>query len=213
MARLKHGLLGGISGKIGDVIGYIRYGMAYVKKKSMKPQKEATGPQLAEREKMRIVNRFVNSMTEFVRIGFALEAAEKPHSANSAAKSYQLKNAISGEYPALEIDYSKVLLSKGKIEKPLNVTMIVQNNGVTFNWELSRQTSVYYKRSRVMLLVYAPAVEKSVFTLSGARIADKTAFLELPESFKDQLLHTYITFHSDNQKQISDSSYAGAIIY
>ncbi len=87
MARLKDGLLGGLSGKIGDVIGYIRYGKAYVKMKSIKPVKERKPGQLEGQQRMSVVNDFINTMTEFVRIGFTLEAAKKMHSANSAAKS------------------------------------------------------------------------------------------------------------------------------
>ncbi|TCD02723.1 DUF6266 family protein [Pedobacter psychroterrae] len=213
MARLKDGLLGGLSGKIGDVIGYIRYGKAYVKMKTLKPKKEASSGQLAEREKMKLVNNFINSMTEFVRIGFTLEASDKRHSANAAAKSYQMKNAISGVYPALGIEYSRVLLCKGLIDPPLNVSAAVLSNGLQFSWLLSNRTEVYHKRSRVMLLVYAPALNKSFYSLSGARIMEKTDFLELPLAFKGQLLHLYAAFHSDDSKQISNSTYAGTTNY
>ena len=213
MARLKDGLLGGISGKISDVIGYIRYGKAFVKMKSLKPVKKRTKAQLAEQQKMKVVNTFINSMTEFVRIGFTLEAANKTHSANAAAKSYQLKNAITGEYPSLVIDYPQVLLSKGLIDAPVNASAVALVNGIQFNWDVSRRTEVYHKRSRVMLLVYAPGLGKSFYNLSGARIMDKTDFLELPVDFKNQLLHAYITFQGDDQKQISNSTYAGSITY
>lgn len=213
MARLKDGLLGGLSGKIGDVIGYIRYGKAYVKMKTLKPKKEPSLAQLAEREKMRVVNRLINSMTEFVRIGFALEAADKTHSANSAAKSYQMKNAVIGSYSSLEIDYPRVLLSKGLIDPPENVSVLVLSTGLQFSWELSQRTSVYHKRARVMLLVYAPEINKSFYSLSGARIIEKTDLLELPIAFKGQLLHLYVVFHSDDRKQISNSTYAGTINY
>ena len=213
MARLKNGLLGGISGKISDVIGYIRYGKAFVKVKSIKPAKERQPGQLEGQQRMMVVNEFINSMTEFVRIGFALDAAKKPHSANAAAKSYQMKNAVIGEYPSLAIDYPKVLLSKGIIDPPVDASAVALVNGIKFNWELSRRTEVYHKRSRAMLLVYAPSLKKSFFTLSGFSILDKTGFLELPLEFKDQLLHAYITFLRDDQQQISNSAYAGAITY
>ena len=213
MARLKNGLLGSISGKISDVIGFIRYGKAFVKMKSIKSPKERQPGQLEGQQRMTVVNDFINSMTEFVRIGFALDAAKKTHSANAAAKSYQMKNAVTGEFPSLEIDYPKVLLSKGNIDPPANASAVALVNGIKFNWELSRRTEVYHKRSRVMLLVYAPSLKKSLFTLSGASILDKTGFLELPLEFKDQLLHAYITFLRDDQQQISNSAYAGSITY
>jgi len=64
-----------------------------------------------------------------------------------------------------------------------------------------------------MLLAYSPALNKSFYTLSGARIMEKTDFMELPIAFKGQLLHIYLAFHSDDRKQISNSTYAGTINY
>jgi len=213
MARLKDGLLGGLSGKIGDVIGYIRYGKAYVKMKTTKPKKKGTVAQLAEREKMRVVNAFVNSMTQFVRVGFSLEAAKKSHSANASAKSYQLKYGIGGEYPSIVIDYPHALVSKGKMDSPLNALAVAGIDGISFTWEVSHRNEVYQRQSRVMLLVYAPGLNKSFFNISGARIMDKTDFMELPPSFKNQLLHAYMAFCADDQKQISNSVYLGNINY
>ncbi len=213
MATLKDGLWGGISGKIGEVIGYIRYGKAFVKMKSMKPIKERKTGQLEGQQRMQVVNEFINSMTEFVRVGFRLDAAKKTHSANAAAKSYQMRNAVTGAYPALLIDYPRVLLSKGELDAPLNVLVMALANGVSFTWQVSSQMEIYHKRSRVMLLVYAPALKKSVYSLSGAKIMDKTDFMELPVAFKGQLLHAYIAFQRDDQKKISNSSYAGTLNY
>jgi len=213
MARLKGGILGGISGKISDVIGYIRYGKAFVKMKSLKPLKKRTEAQLAVQQKMKVVNAFINSMTAFVRIGFTLEAANKTHSANAAAKSYQLKNAVTGVYPSLVIEYAEALVCKGKMEPPVNASVAALGNGIQFNWEVSRQTEVYHNRSRVMLLVHAPGLGKSFYTLSGTRIMEKSDFMELPVNFKNQLVHAYIAFNADDQKLISNSVYVGSINY
>lgn len=191
----------------------VRYGNAFVKMKSIKPVKERKPSQLEGQQRMKVVNGFINSMTEFVRIGFALEASKKPHSANAAAKSYQMLNAVTGLYPTLVIDYPKALLSKGLIDPPLNISVAVLANGLQFSWELNQRTSTYHKRSRVMLLVYAPALNKSFYSLSGARIMEKTDFMELPIAFKGQLLHIYLAFHSDDKKQINNSTYAGTINY
>jgi len=213
MARLKGGILGGISGKISDVIGYIRYGKAFVKMKSLKPLKKRTQSQLAAQQKMKVVNAFVNSMTAFVRIGFTLEAANKTHSANAAAKSYQLLNAVTGVYPSHVIDFAEALLCKGDMEPPVNASVAALGNGIQFNWDVSRQTEVYHNQSRAMLLVHAPGLGKSFYTLSGARIMEKSDFMELPVNFKNQLLHAYIAFYADDQKKISNSVYLGSINY
>ncbi|WP_084241516.1 DUF6266 family protein [Pedobacter africanus] len=58
-----------------------------------------------------------------------------------------------------------------------------------------------------MLLVYAPALNKSFYILSGARRTAGTEFLELPDKFLHQQLHCYISFVADDRKAISDSVY------
>jgi hypothetical protein len=58
-----------------------------------------------------------------------------------------------------------------------------------------------------MLLVYAPALNKSFYILSAARRTAGTEFLELPDEFKNQELHGYISFIADDRKAISDSAY------
>jgi len=213
MARLKNGILGGFSGAIGDVVGYIRYGKAYVKKKSKKSEVKPSPAQLVHRQNMKVVNSFINTTTEFVRIGFALEAKFKSHSANASAKSYQLKNALTGEYPEISIDYSRALLSKGQMHPPLNASALPMPGGIHFSWEVSRQTEVYQSRSRAMILVHCPELGKSFLNLNAARITERSDFLPLPVEFIGQVLHAYISFRTDNQKKISNSTYIGPIYF
>ena len=51
MARIKNGILGGISGKIGDAEGYVRNGIAYIRAKKHKNKKAPSVKQLVARQK------------------------------------------------------------------------------------------------------------------------------------------------------------------
>jgi hypothetical protein len=71
----------------------------------------------------------------------------------------------------------------------------------------------YNERSQVMLLVYSADLNKSFYTMSGARRLSGTDWLELPHYFNGLGLETYISFTGDDRKRISDSVYAGRVGY
>ena len=125
MARLINGLFGGISGKIGNMEAYVLNGATYLRAAKKKTKVAPTEKQLATRARLMTVNRFIDSMTTYVGVGFALFARDKIFSANNAAKSYQFKHAVAGEYPNFEIIYPEVRLSTGSYPMALNPTVLV----------------------------------------------------------------------------------------
>jgi hypothetical protein len=213
MGRLRNGILGGINGKIGDAEGYIRNGIAYVRAKRRKSNKPPTEKQLAGRQKMALVNRFINTMTAFVGAGFELVAKGQAFSANNAAKSYQLKYALEGEYPDLAVNYSKVKLSSGKLQPAEGAAVKVLVNGLKFTWECQAIAERVYYQSTAMLLVHCPALNLSFYDLSGLKRIAGEQLIELPLDFNGHSLHCYISFVTDDRKMIADSVYVGEVGY
>jgi len=213
MAIIKGGIFGGFTGKIGDVIGYIRYGKSFIKTKSRKRKKKASKKQLLVRENMKVAVNFMKTLKEFVAIGFAHSGAKNKRSAYSDALSYQIRNALTGEHPDVFIDLAKVKLATGNMPPPYDTSIGTEGNGIRFNWKVALQGTIYHSLSRAMLLVYVPSLQKSFFNISAARITEKTDFMELPDSFKNQVLHAYMAFASDDRKKISDSVYIGSLTY
>ncbi|TDQ09219.1 DUF6266 family protein [Pedobacter metabolipauper] len=211
MARIKNGILGGVQGCIGDVEGFIRNGEAFIRKRKKKSTVPRSVKQLANMQKMSVIGEMIHSMTSFVALGFELISKNQSFSANNAAKSYQLKHSLQGQYPNLNIDYAQVRLSEGQLPVAVNPIVNLMDNGVQFSWEIDADQSYDRATPRVMLLVYAPALKKSYYTLSGARKNAGTDFMELPDSFKGHELHAYISFITDDKNEISNSAYVGSI--
>lgn len=215
MAKLIEGFLGAFQGILGTGEGYIRKGVPMIRAKKRKTKKKASKLQLAQRQKMKVVNDFVKTMTPFVATGFELIAQNETFTANNAAKSYQMLNALQGEYPNISINYSAAVLTKGTLPTPANPTTEAVESGVKFNWNFNPQLDNEHKRDQVMMLVHAPMLEydpnkkkeKSIFSLSGARRKEGTDILELPVYFKNTELHLYIAMIADDRKSISDSVY------
>lgn len=213
MARLEKGLFGAFTGKIGNVEGYLRKGVPVIRLKKRKTNIPPSLKQLAVRQKMKVVNVFIGSMTRYVAAGFDLAAANETYTANNAAKSYQLLNAVQGQYPDFEIDYSKARLTEGDLPVADDPQVQPLANGLLFTWAFDANEGFYYQRQQVMLLVYAPVINQSFYTLSGARRTTGAETMELPGDFKAHTLECYISFVADDRKAISNSVYAGQVVY
>lgn len=100
MARLKNGLLGGLSGSIGPVTGYILNGQLVIRSRRSSSKEPPTEKQLATRQAMTVVNQFLKVCSPFVQIGFA-GAGNDRLPAYSRAVSYLMRQAIVGVYPDL----------------------------------------------------------------------------------------------------------------
>jgi hypothetical protein len=124
MARLNNGLLGNPIGILGSFSGYMLNGQYIIRSRPRPSKQPPSTKQLANRQTMRIVNRFLKVCTPFVKVGFAGVTVANPIPAYSHAVAYQIKHTLKGEYPDLQLDYSKVLLSTG----PLSIQRV--NAGV-----------------------------------------------------------------------------------
>ncbi|WP_316814337.1 DUF6266 family protein [Pedobacter heparinus] len=213
MARINNGIFGSISGKIGNIEGYVRKGQPLIRLKKRKTNIPPSLKQLAVRQRMKVVNTFIGSMTKFVAAGFDLAAANETYTANNAAKSYQLLHAIQGEYPDFSIAYPLARLTEGILPVADEPQVQPLANGLLFSWGFAINEGFYYQRQQVMLLVYAPAINKAFYTLSGTRRISGAETMELPDDFKGLVLECYISFVADDRKAISNSVYVGQVVY
>lgn len=221
MAKLKNGIFGPLIGKLANTVGYVRRGqslirMAPIPKKKKKPRSDA---QNAVNMRFKIVKSFIAKIHEFVNVGFRLDVAGSTKIPENGAVSYNLKNAVTGEYPKLSLDYSKVLVSKGKLPGPVNALVEIDGYNLKFKWDLNPDWGFDLKRDQVMMLAYCPAAKKASYCLSGARRSAGLDELIAPaernvqgQLVKEQSIETYIAFISDDRQNISDSVYLGKVI-
>lgn len=211
MARMKNGILGGLTGRIGDVEGYIRNGVPMLRAKRRKTKKKPSVKQLAQRQKMALANVLINTMTDFVALGYGPFSAKETFSANNAAKSHQITHAIIGEYPDQTIDYAKVQLSKGNLLPPQDANVEVITDGLKFSWDGKPMENYYNNAARVMVLAYSAELGESYYTTSGANRTEGSYILNLPLRFRDKELEVYISIMGIDLKQVSNSVYLGTV--
>jgi hypothetical protein len=121
MGRIKKGILGGFSGKVGTVVGANWKSISYMRSLPQKVKNPRTLPQLKQRSKFTLVVNLLRPMLPLLRVGWK-QYAHGRQSAFNAATSYTLANAIIGEYPDYKIDPKKVMISRGTLTSPNNAT-------------------------------------------------------------------------------------------
>jgi hypothetical protein len=114
-----NGAFGEFKGKLGNLVSYNLKGKTVVRHigKSKKPPTEA---QLAVRQRMAAVIKFLRPALAFINAGFELAVEGTDRHPHNEATAYNYKNALQGEYPNISMDYSKVLVSMGALEPAIN---------------------------------------------------------------------------------------------
>jgi hypothetical protein len=206
MGKLLQGIFGPITGRVGDMIYYRLNGQNIARHagKRVKPFSEA---QLASQAQMGLINVFLKVLVEFLKIGFITTDKKSKKSAYNRAVSYNRINAIAGVYPDFMIDYSKVLVSKGKLPVAEGATVELAPEGLRFNWLYNSDMPYPRENDRAMLLAYFPLVGASVYVLEGAARKTGTDVLVLPEELLSAHMEVYMSFAAADRKSVSDSIY------
>lgn len=209
MGTINKGILGGFSGKVGNVIGGTWKGIDYMRSKSNRRKFTATQLQLEQQLKFALVVRFVQSMTALVKISFNDFAVEQ--TGFNSAVSYLLKNAVAGAYPAFSLQYADVLVSRGDLPNVLAPTATAGAGSLlTFNWIENSGVGIAKSTDKALLVVYCPALNQCIYTTGSADRSAKTDSLNLA-SFAGQQVHTWIGFISENRLNVASSFYTGMV--
>src|SRR5207302_4553780 len=111
MARIPRGILGGVSGTVGTVVGGNWKGIEYIRGKSVRRSGTVTQNQEIQRTKFKMLTSFLLSLGKLLLFSFHDFAVNQ--TGRNYAVAYNMENGIKGQFPNLELDYPKILVSKG----------------------------------------------------------------------------------------------------
>ncbi|UKT64069.1 DUF6266 family protein [Pedobacter mucosus] len=209
MARLRNGALGGFSGKVGSIVGYRLRNNDFIKGLPKPSTKPATLKQLASRARFKFFNEWRNPLTDFFAVTFKNQTAN--HSAQNAAHSCN-RDIIVGEYPNYDIDYEKVVISKGDLINVQDLSMeLVQPDYLRFSWKPNYKGKAKGTDLLAILICY-PGDNTQLFgTLNGADRAAGTYDFKIDFLEPGTRLEVYATFLSNDRSRACDSTYMGRI--
>ena len=211
MAKIRKGILGPLSGKLGPVVGATWKEIPYVRQKPKKKGKKRkrTQGQIATQEKLRFMNNVLVPFHTYINIGFMHHAADKTEI--SAAFSANYHTAIGGIHPNLEVDYSQLIFSLGSLAMVTDVTMeLIDGDSLKLTWNPNTSRKVS-SDDQLMLVVYCPELEETAGFVGGVKRNDKECLFKFSPEMVGKALEVYIIMTSINRKKIADSKYLGRI--
>jgi hypothetical protein len=209
MGKIAQGILGGLSGKVGNIIGGSWKGIDYIRIKPSSVANPRTEGQVNQRNKFSATLGYLQPNKAFLKIGYKSFATKKTEF--NAAMSYVLNNAIDGIAPNFTVDYSLALLSRGSLSTAFNPTTDLTTAGqVSFDWDDNSAEGNANATDKAMLLVYNPSKKESISILDGADRTVGSQVVTIPNTYAGDTVELFMAFVSADGTQVSNSVYLGS---
>lgn len=211
MGKISQGILGGFSGKVGNVIGGNWKGIDYMRVRPASVANPQTSGQVDQRTRFSIALQFLQPLKGFIKVGFRNYAIKMTEF--NSAMSYNVQNAIIGDYPDFIIDFEAALVSRGGLTAALNPSAVSNIAGsVQFNWDDNSIDGNAKPTDRAMVLVYNPSRNEAVFVTDGSLRSAGTHTITVPNMYSGDNVFAFISFISEDGKQVSNSRYIGSVV-
>lgn len=152
MAEIKQGILGGVSGKVGTVVGASWKGKNIIRAVPRKTGKKATQAQLNQRSRFKLVSNFLRPVNRLLRLYFGANQGLK--SRVNLALAYHLQEAVIAEEEGIAIQVEKVLLSKGILPSLKEQNAGIANGTLTLTWTMGAENSLEHPTDLLTVVVY-----------------------------------------------------------
>ena len=164
MGKIKKGILGGFSGKVGTVVGAFWKGIAYMRSLAGSIRNPKSAKQTQQRLKFSIVSKFLSRIQGFIEVGFHNAAAGMTEL--NAAFHHNFDNAIGGTYPAYELLFNKFEVSVGSLDLPDSPSAVIDSQILSVSWNDNSGLGKAQATDEAMLLVYNSVKGQSVYTIA-----------------------------------------------
>lgn len=201
-------------GSIGNLTFYRLKDKDVVRIKPAHVTNPRTTAQTNHRMKIKLASRLLKSMHSFIQIGYQETSLDYP--ANEA-RQYVMKNCFDITDNGPVIDYSKVLISRGSIAKPEDISFVSDDDMVEISWKTPAKGDYTNGEDRFMIAMFMDEGEygKSELIVSPARRNDGTTTAKIPDhSAPVQIWAFFYNAEAavgESRKKISDSVWIGEI--
>ncbi len=210
MGKISQGVLGGFSGKVGNIVGGTWKGIDYMRIKPSNVANPKTQGQVDQRSKFSNVLQFLQPMKDFVKVGYKNYAIKMTQF--NSAMSYILKNAVTGSYPNFTIDYANALISRGSLAGVINGAAASSVAGaVEFTWGDNSSEGNAQATDKALILAYNKTKGEAIFVTDGAVRTTGTQTLTVPDDFSSDSVECFIAFISADGLSVANSKYVGSI--
>lgn len=210
MASFEKGILGGFSGKVGNVVGYRWRGRNFMRSLPQGGTDAPTENQLLQRSKFKLVIKFLSPFKGFLSTYFGKKQGDK--SPFNLAVSYHLTEAVLETPQGLELDYARVLISRGDLRGLETPAVLAQaNQELVFTWTDNSGQGDAYPEDAFTTLVFEPVSNIYQLYEGIATRQDGTVTVTLPAYLAGLEVQVWATFVNPTLDKAAISSYLGAV--
>lgn len=194
------------SGKVGNVVGAQRQGRTILRIYQPIVSNPKTQGQLAARSKFSMVTKFCSKISGFLNVSFKNLDGYKTGNPFSAAVGYISKSqGISGSYPNLEWDYSKVPVSQGSLELPYSPACSADGTTLVLSWADNSGLGDNLSTDKVMICAYNEDKEESKYSVALADRNERNAQFTLPSAWSGDTVSVWMAMMRPGTDRCSDS--------
>jgi len=209
VAILKHGPLGTFTGPIGNIIGSTWKGKQVIRQKETTERTNFSALQYRQQLKFSLLMKMLQPLTEFLKEGFS----QDPSSMTRFNKAFSLnyRSAITGNYPYFQIDYSQVILGRGKLSGAAKISCTSPSAGLLqCTWVNFGNDYNACPDDKAYLVTYCERLNHWSIQMGAADRALCLCSMHDP-SLSGETLHVYLGFISKDGRRSSDSLYVEMI--
>jgi hypothetical protein len=210
MAIIPQGITGPFIGKVGPVVGYISRGKCVLRSRpDLGKSRKPSILQKQQHAKFSLMNKFLGPIIPF--LNETKKTIDVDLTGYNKAFSYNVKNAITGSYPDLKIDYHMVLLTRGDLPNVKSTQAESLSSGqITVQWTDNSGTGLSRADDKAFLAIYCPEINKWTNELNLTERSAGSHIFNIP-LFSGRNVQIYLGFISADGKEISDSLYVGEL--
>jgi hypothetical protein len=207
MARVTEGLFQGVHGKLGNVVFKRVNGKTFLCKSPVFRKRKPTERERITRMKFAFMIQFMKPLMFLIRRTYKHPVGGK--SGFNLAFSHNYHQMMTGECPPFQVNYPKIILSRGSLLLPEMILAASLLPGtISFIWTCD---NLFYQNNiKAFIAIYCEELDVWKFDVDNANLTDSMHTMELPD-FKGKPVHTYIGFISANGNKVSDSHYTGMV--
>ena len=191
MAKFNQGILGGFNGKVGTVIGYSRYGKNIMRAIANHVSDRKSEAQISTRMRFKTLVGISAAFQEAVGVGLEKTARGLQRTTGNDFFSRNWEHVRLTDDGVVEVDFSKLTLSDGKLAAPSFQTPTYADDlTVTVAYSNASDVPGTSDSDEVYIFVYQADLNEGVLSVASTRQAG-SATVAVPRSWSGMRAHVY----------------------
>lgn len=205
MGKIRNGILGGLSGKVGNIVGAQWKGIDYIRSRPDHVKNPRTRAQVEQRNKF----KGVQNLAKCAKYPFIQPIWDKAAVKMSGANLFVQRNIKAFNSRGELEDFDKIQVAIGPCQFPaeMSLTYEPENNGIRFLWSGEEFNNDDGIDRMINVAIYKKGNDHPRLLYDFSCLSMKSADLLVDEYEKGAILHFYVFLSEDNFSRFSDSRY------